>query len=370
MKVLFIGALPPPITGQALACKVLYEHLAGQNEVVVINMSRKGLSSGDIVSGRLAEVVHIVFNILRNRNSDLIYLTVSESVLGMLKDILIYLVCLGRLEKVIIHLHGGAGMRQLLTENPIFRWLHKLILHRLGGVIILGDLHQDIYKNLIQSNKVFVVPNFAEDYVFQLPELIDKKFSENKKIRVLFLSNLLPGKGHLELVAAIKKLPPEFRILFEFNFAGGFESKSDHDLFIDSISHVDEIKYHGVANQDLKCRLFHDAHIFCLPTYYAYEGQPISILEAYASGCVVITTNHSGIFDIFAPDRNGFLVQKRDVGSIIEALYKTISLKDKLQGIARFNLDQANNLYRSNVFIDRMDFVIKNITNINSVSAF
>ena len=66
-----------------------------------------------------------------------------------------------------------------------------------------------------------------------------------------------------------------------------------------------------------KRRLFAEAHVFCLPTYYSYyEGQPISILEAYASGCVVITTDHGGICDIFKDKINGFRVEKRSCLSI------------------------------------------------------
>jgi glycosyltransferase involved in cell wall biosynthesis len=63
--------------------------------------------------------------------------------------------------------------------------------------------------------------------------------------------------------------------------------------------------YHGDSSACIivdgpgKKNLFSEAHIFCLPTYYPYEGQPIAILEAFASGCVVITTNHSGISDFF-----------------------------------------------------------------------
>lgn len=57
--------------------------------------------------------------------------------------------------------------------------------------------------------------------------------------------------------------------------------------------------------RSLKLDLFVESHVFVLPTYYLFEGQPIGIIEAYAAGCVVVTTRHSNICDIFSGSING-----------------------------------------------------------------
>jgi glycosyltransferase involved in cell wall biosynthesis len=100
----------------------------------------------------------------------------------------------------------------------------------------------------------------------------------------------------------------------------------------------------GEAKSMPTIQLLADAHILCLPTYY-YEGQPIAILEAYATGCVVITTNHGGIPDIFEPGRNGFYVEKRSAKSIADIIETLLVQNGQLEQIAIRNNAIARNLY-------------------------
>jgi glycosyltransferase involved in cell wall biosynthesis len=60
--------------------------------------------------------------------------------------------------------------------------------------------------------------------------------------------------------------------------------------------------------------------VLCLPTSYPYEAQPLVILEAYAAGCAVVTTNHAGIPDVFTPGENGIRVPAGDSEAVASAL--------------------------------------------------
>jgi glycosyltransferase involved in cell wall biosynthesis len=100
-----------------------------------------------------------------------------------------------------------------------------------------------------------------------------------------------------------------------------------------------------------------------LPTYYPYEGQPISILEAYATGCVVITTAHAGIPDVFKDRVNGFLVKKKNITDIIQSLEFCLSDRKKLLDISYGNLNEASRLYRSKAYRQN----IKEIFTLNEI---
>ena len=108
----------------------------------------------------------------------------------------------------------------------------------------------------------------------------------------------------------------------------------------------------------LKKILFSKAHIFCLPTSF-FEGQPISILEAYASGCVVLTTGQSGIRDIFRDGLNGFEVQERSADSIKLVLEKIINKPENLLKIAISNRKIAGEKYGTSTYNSSLSTIIE-----------
>ena len=109
---------------------------------------------------------------------------------------------------------------------------------------------------------------------------------------------------------------------------------------------------HGVnfIAGEAKKALYGETHVFCLPTYYPYEGQPISILEAYATGCVVVTTRHSGIPEVFADGVNGYAVDTRSAESIRVALERMLGRPERLVDVALTNRRVAGDAYTARVY--------------------
>ena len=347
--ILFIGPMPEPVTGHSLACKVFYDELVKRHHVELVNLSKGKLNGRFGLVGRVFEVMRILAEVWWKRGkADAIYFTVSESVSGNLKDILIYLLCFRKLGRMVIHLHGGQGFRDLMQGRlHAFRRLNHLVAQRVACAIVLGERHVDIYEGVLPREKIRIVPNFAEDYLFSSATAIDAKFSAVQPLRLLFLSNLLPGKGYIELVEAYRALGDASKRSLSIDIAGAFESKLDERAFLRSISNLPGIKYHGPVYGKSKQALFQQAHVFCLPTYYAYEGQPISLLEAYAAGCAVITTGHSGINDVFTDGINGLQVSARSVESLRDAISTAIGAPARLHQMALNNLDAAEARHRT-----------------------
>lgn len=348
-RVLFIAPVPPPTTGQSLACAALHDDLnARSSEVVLINLSKDTFRQGASSLGRVWEIARILWRIATvGRSAQRVYFTPAESIAGNLKDLLIMAVLGRRIRCTYLHLHGGAGMRLLLSDRH--RWLRRVngwFLRRAAGVIVLGQRHVDIYATLVPPHRIHVVRNFAPDELFVSAPELDSKWTNTAVLNVLFLSNLLPGKGHAELVQAIERLPPDLAARFRFSFAGGFESEAAKDSFLRAIQHLPMVRYHGTVYGAEKRSLLLRAHLFCLPTYYPYEGQPISILEAYAAGCAVATTDHSGIFDIFAPRKNGWQVMPRNPQSLVTMLEVVAANTSEAAHIGRSNHSAARGSFR------------------------
>lgn len=362
MKILLIVPLPPPITGHSLLSQVLCSALRGVHDTAVVNLSLGSLNDGRVTGRRIREVGKVLLGVLRkSRLADVIYFTISESRAGNLKDLVIYLLCAGRLRRLFVHLHGGTIGRELFDRHPVWRRINASFIKRLGGVIISGPAHLEIFSGMIDRDRIHMVPNSAEDDMFVPEREILDKFSDTRPLRVLYVSAMTPDKGYLDLLEAWLALDPGERRRIRLDFAGRFDADLDRRAFEERIAGVDGVRYHGLISPAEKRRLFAQAHIFCLPTRM-FEGQPISILEAYASGCVVLTTGQRGIRDVFADGVNGFEAVPGSAASLAAALAATVADIDRLRDMAMANRHTAGHRYRTATFTLTLRRILESTT--------
>lgn len=350
-SVLFIAPLPPPITGHSLASEVLLRALAARGRVEVVNLSLGSSNDGSVSRRRIAEVGKVLRAVWTRRwSADAIYLTIAESLAGNVKDLLIYLICARRLPHMFIHLHGGSIKKLLFDRRPFVRRLNALAIRRMGGVIISGPSHEHIFAPMIDRRRVHLVPNFAPDSVFVDQTSIRDKFANPRPLRVLYLSGMTRGKGYLDLLESYLALGDAQRAEIEVDFAGKFDSTPRRNEFLQAIENVPRVRYHGLVDEEAKVRLFAAAHVFCLPTTM-FEGQPISILEAYAAGCVVVATGQEGIRDVFQHGVNGFEIPPHAPGALTETFERLLAADPaSLAAMGYGNRALAEERYRASRF--------------------
>ena len=203
MNILFIAPIPPPLTGNSLAASVFLNRLKRDNNVEVVNLNKNSFQNGVSSLKRIGQILGILKKVWNLRRSvDLIYFSISESSSGNIKDILIYLICFKKLKMTIIHMLGGAGMKRMIDKRGVQYKLNKFFISRLAGVIVEGEQQALTFSKVIKRDRIFVVNNFAEDFLFINKEEVKKKFENKNPLKILFLSNLLYGKGHNELAEA------------------------------------------------------------------------------------------------------------------------------------------------------------------------
>lgn len=355
---LFIAPIPPPISGHSLASHVLLKDIEKRNKIFLINLSK------DVNNSRRFKGVNRVFTVISfyykiykwNSKSDIIYFTISESFLGNLKDIFIYCMCFKKLSKMTLHLHGGSFKSKILDKYYLLRKINEFFISKVKCVIILGNSHRAIFSNFVDNGRIKVLPNFAENLFNLERKEIEGKFKNIDRLKILFLTNLLPLKGYMELLNFYINLDNETKQNVEVHFAGRFDSDELRKEFIFRYAPHQNIHYHGVVQNSEKKELLKSSHILCLPTKYL-EGQPISILEAYASGCVVMTTNNGGIPDIFRDSINGFLINDSSPEGISLTFKKVKENFKELKTIAINN----NEFYRNNFTVNHYLNSCKNI---------
>lgn len=350
MKILYIAPLPPPITGHSLAAKVLFDELSQSHDVSVVDLSKDSFKGGVDSFKRVREVVDILFRTRKQKKGvDLIYLTISESYAGNLKDLFIYLICYRKLPKFWVHLHGGSIQKLLFEKSSIIYGINRFFLKKLAGIIVLGESHVGIFSPFIPKEKIHIVPNFALDFLFSTGKEVEEKFNDLEPLRILFLSNMQLEKGYDEMADAYLALDSELKKKIRIDFAGRFDVESEKETFLNKIKDAGQMYYHGIVHGDEKKDLLAKAHVFCIATSFL-EGQPIAILEAYAGGCVVLATGQSGILDIFQDKTNGFLVKEKSAVEVKRLFEKVVAEKDSLVAIAKHNNEMAQKKYRTSIY--------------------
>jgi glycosyltransferase involved in cell wall biosynthesis len=195
--------------------------------------------------------------------------------------------------------------------------------------------------------------NFVVDELFIDNDMESKNF---KDLRVVYLSNLMEEKGIFDLLDALVALE-QIKTPYKARIAGNIapENRKRAQNYFDKLEHT---TYIGTVDIEQKAKLFKWSNTFVLPTYYAMEGQPISILEAMATGNAILTTHHAGIPDVFENAVNGYYVEKQNPLTIVERLEYIANHKEELQSIALHNAQVARENYRVDQFAKNLKKII------------
>jgi glycosyltransferase involved in cell wall biosynthesis len=148
-------------------------------------------------------------------------------------------------------------------------------------------------------------------------------------IKVLFLANGLREKGLFAtmrgIVAANRTLAAARRtVRMKLIFAGNFmtaEERGEFDRLVQEPEFAAAVTHPGFVSGDEKIRVLREADVFCFPTQYLGENQPVCLIEAMAFGLPIVTTRWRSLPEMLPPDYPG-LVNGQDPDEIAAALLK------------------------------------------------
>ena len=100
------------------------------------------------------------------------------------------------------------------------------------------------------------------------------------------------------------------------------------------------------------------AHIFLLPTYYPWEGQPLSIIEAMAFATPVISTYHKGIPELIENAQSGYFVKARSPEQIASAIIKIFSNFDDYENMSRQSRVIYEKKFKQDVHLEKLIKII------------
>ena len=158
---------------------------------------------------------------------------------------------------------------------------------------------------------------------------ISKNNSNNFKF--LFIGRLLKAKGVIEYINAAKMILSHRDDIY-FNLLGEYDPSNPDSMpknLFNSARKYKNISFLGYKD-DVK-KTIAESDCVVLPSFS--EGSPKSLIESIAIGRPIIGSNISGIRQILADERNGYLCEPKDTESLLEAFKKMIdtSMEDRIK---------------------------------------
>jgi glycosyltransferase involved in cell wall biosynthesis len=140
---------------------------------------------------------------------------------------------------------------------------------------------------------------------------------------VVLAARLLADKGIAEFVSAARRLK-ERGVTARFLVAGRPDPGNPSNIAADILAMWErEGVVHFVGHQPKMHALLQEASIAVLPSYYA-EGVPKFLLEAAATGLPIVATEGPGSRRVVRHGVNGFLVPKRDIAALADAIERLL----------------------------------------------
>jgi phosphatidyl-myo-inositol alpha-mannosyltransferase len=161
------------------------------------------------------------------------------------------------------------------------------------------------YVKSITKRKVYIIPNGID--LSKYKHIDQKNLSENK--RILYI-------GRLEKRKAVKKLIEAFALLhhwhknYQLDIVGDGPERARLEDYVRQ-EKIGNVNFLGFVDEAKKIKLLQESEVFCSPAMYG-ESFGIVLLEAMASGCVVVCGNNPGYESVMTGSGQLSIVNPKD----------------------------------------------------------
>ena len=384
VKLLVFAHVPPPHHGQSYMVQLMlrgFENRADELQVWHVD-ARFSTDVDDIGGFRLAKafsVFRYVFQALqlrfRHGITHFYYVPAPGMTMPVLRDWVVMACCRPFFRRLILHWHS-VGLGEWL-ETSSRRWLRPFTHLALGhaDVSVVLSRYNAADAERFRPRKIDVVangipdpcPRFAERTLALRQERLQHRRrvlaveasagepsstaeSEGVIIRVLFLALCTRDKGLFEAVDGVLMANQHLRsqnrrVRFVLTIAGKFytpQDEMDLNQRLAQPNAAGAVVYKGFVSGNEKAELLANSDLFCFPTYYGMEGQPVNLIEAMAYGLSIVASEWRSIPEML-PEGHPGLVPPRSAEAVAAAL-RAVALRDEAAAMrarfeARYSLD-------------------------------
>ncbi|MGL5330649.1 MAG: glycosyltransferase [Peptostreptococcaceae bacterium] len=201
-----------------------------------------------------------------------------------------------------------AYVREVVENIPVVGMCHGTCLRQ----IMSHDLEKEyILSNIKKLDKVFALHIEQQKEIMDIFDIDENKakvlgsgydeelfFNQNEdldkdKINLTYAGKIATQKGIKSLIKSLDKLNYD-KDLLNINIVGDGSDANEYDEILSLAKCSDyNINFLGKIKQTELAKVFRESHLFLLPSFF--EGLPLVVIEALASGCNVVTTDIPGV---------------------------------------------------------------------------
>lgn len=202
----------------------------------------------------------------------------------------------------------------------------KDLLKTITMFITHTDFTKQVFsQGVIPKDKLVIKPNFLSSTENKIKSILKKK-------NAIFASRISREKGILTLIKAFNEIDIELDVLGD----GPLLNKIKKD----NINH--NIKFHGSLSRDKVSKFINNSKFLIFPSEW-YESFPMTILEAFREGTLILASNIGSIKSIIKDKHNGILFEH---GNILDLVNKVKWILNNPKECDQISLN-ANNDFKS-----------------------
>ena len=228
-------------------------------------------------------------------------------------------------KKVILNYHSGEA------EDHLRCWPRALPIMKLADALVVPSQYLvDVFGKF--GLHAHAVANVIDQQRF--------RFHNRRPLLPIFLSNrnLYPLYNVACILRAFARIQvrfPEAKLII----AGDGRQRASLELLARELK-LQNVEFRGLVTPDTMGELYDEAHIFLNSSNI--DNMPGSILESFACGMPVVSTNAGGIRFLIAHEKTGLLVPKNDHEAMASCAIRLLESPDLAESIAHNSYDECS----------------------------
>lgn len=394
MKLLVFAHTPPPLHGQSYMLQLMLQGFGGDqckhptsgpspHDIkcyhVNTQLSKTLEDIGEFHGTKLLKLLLYCFKAIwfrfRYGVENFYYIPAPGKSSALYRDWLVLCICRPFFKRLILHWHA-AGLGKWLETSVQMR--ARSLTYRLAknadlSIVLSRYNIADAEKLLPQRVRVVSngIPDPCPDFRQKLLPRRLARFAAREKllarrpltaedlhetggdpqiVRILFLAHCMTEKGVFDAAQAVvlanrTLAEQQASVRIKLMIAGTFvtvEERALFDAWLAKPEFEGAVEYLGFVSGEGKERALHQADLFCFPTYYLGENQPVNLIEAMAHGLPIITTRWRSLPEMLPGDYPGLVSIKspeRIAAAILNVMTQETGEGFRQMFLARFTLE-------------------------------